>query len=147
MTPKFNWKKKLSEKDRKDWEKFINNDEKIKDKDIELNNIKEIKSKTLDLHGNTLENANQLVKNFILNSYSQGIKELNIITGKGLRSKNIEDPYKSKDLSILKYSIPEFIKSDKEIMSKIFKINSIDIDSLNKGSFKIILKNIKWKLI
>ena len=136
-------KKKLSEKDRKDWEKFINNDEKIKDKDIELDNIKEIKSKTLDLHGYTLENANQLVKNFILNSYSQGIKELNIITGKGLRSKNIEDPYKSKDLSILKYSIPEFIKSDKEIMSKIFKINLIDIDSLNKGSFKIILKNIK----
>ena len=136
-------KKKLSEKDRKDWEKFINNDEKIKDKDIELNNIKEIKSKTLDLHGNTLENANQLVKNFILNSYSQGIKELTVITGKGLRSKNIEDPYKSKDLSILKYSIPEFIKSDEEIMSKIFKINLIDIDSLNKGSFKIILKNIK----
>ena len=136
-------KKKLSDKDRKDWENFISNDEKLKDKDIELNNIKEIKSKTLDLHGNTLENANQLVKNFILNSYSQGIKELTIITGKGLRSKNIEDPYKSKDLSILKYSIPEFIKSDKEIMSKIFKINSIDIDSLNKGSFKIILKNIK----
>mgnify|MGYP001431629399 FL=1 len=136
-------KKKLSEKDRKDWEKFINNDEKIKDKDIELNNIKEIKSKTLDLHGYTLENANQLVKNFILNSYSQGIKELTVITGKGLRSKNIEDPYKSKDLSILKYSIPEFIKSDEEIMSKIFKINLIDIDSLNKGSFKIILKNIK----
>lgn len=136
-------KKKLSDKDRKDWEKFISNDEKLNDKDIELNNIKEIKSKTLDLHGNTLENANQLVKNFILNSYSQGIKELIIITGKGLRSKNIEDPYKSKDLSILKYSIPEFIKSDEEIMSKIFKINLIDIDSLNKGSFKIILKNIK----
>ena len=136
-------KKKLSDKDRKDWENFISNDEKLKDKDIELNNIKEIKSKTLDLHGNTLENANQLVKNFILNSYSQGIKELTIITGKGLRSKNIEDPYKSKDLGILKYSIPEFIKGDKEIMSKIFKINSIDIDSLNKGSFKIILKNIK----
>ena len=136
-------KKKLSDKDRKDWENFISNDEKLKDKDIELNIIKEIKSKTLDLHGNTLENANQLVKNFILNSYSQGIKELTIITGKGLRSKNIEDPYKSKDLSILKYSIPEFIKSDKEIMSKIFKINLIDIDSLNKGSFKIILKNIK----
>ena len=136
-------KKKLSDKDRKDWENFISNDEKLKDKDIELNNIKEIKSKTLDLHGNTLENANQLVKNFILNSYSQGIKELTIITGKGLRSKNIEDPYKSKDLSILKYSIPEFIKGDKEIMSKIFKINSIDVDSLNKGSFKIILKNIK----
>ena len=136
-------KKKLSDKDRKDWENFISNNEKLKDKDIELNNIKEIKSKTLDLHGNTLENANQLVKNFILNSYSQGIKELIIITGKGLRSKNIEDPYKSKDLSILKYSIPEFIKCDKEIMSKIFKINSIDVDSLNKGSFKIILKNIK----
>ena len=136
-------KKKLSDKDRKDWENFISNDEKLNDKDIELNNIKEIKSKTLDLHGNTLENANQLVKNFILNSYSQGIKELTVITGKGLRSKNIEDPYKSKDLSILKYSIPEFIKCDKEIMSKIFKINSIDIDSLNKGSFKIILKNIK----
>ena len=136
-------KKKLSDKDRKDWENFISNDEKLNDKDIELNNIKENKSKTLDLHGNTLENANQLVKNFILNSYNQGIKELTIITGKGLRSKNIEDPYKSKDLSILKYSIPEFIKSDKEIMSKIFKINLIDIDSLNKGSFKIILKNIK----
>ena len=136
-------KKKLSDKDRKDWENFISNDEKLKDKDIELNNIKEIKSKTLDLHGYTLENANQLVKNFILNSYSQGVKELNIITGKGLRSKNIEDPYKSKDLGILKYSIPEFIKNDKEIMNKIFKINLNDIESLNKGSFKIILKNIK----
>ena len=95
---------------------------------------------SIDLHGYTLDEANAKIYQFIENCFSRGVNKINIITGKGLRSKNIEDPYKSNNLSILKYSVPDFIKNNTELMSKIFKIDLDSVNSPSKGSFDIILK-------
>ena len=132
---------KLSDKDKKDWEKFIKSDEKVENKDKEnLKKNKQFIKKTIDLHGYTLEEANKKILEYIENCYLNNVDEINIITGKGLRSKNLHDPYQSNDLSILKYSVPNFIKNNPELMNKILKI---DFDSVNnplKGNFEIILK-------
>ena len=134
-------KNKLSDKDKKDWENFLNNNEKIEIKDNEQN--KEFKmnlEKSIDLHGYTLDNANNKIYTFILDCFEKKVNKINIITGKGLRSKNTNDPYQSKDLSILKYSIPNFIKNNNELMEKILKIDEDAVESPSKGSFEIILK-------
>ena len=95
------------------------------------------------MHGYTLSDANIAVKNLIINSYNNKIDRLIIITGKGMRSKNEHDPYKSSKLSILKYSVPDYIQNDKELMDKIKKINFDDVESLNSGNFSITLKKKK----
>ena len=133
--------KKISDKDKKDWQNFINSKEKLenkekKDKNMLVDNI----DISIDLHGYTLDEANAKIYQFIENCFSRGVNKINIITGKGLRSKNIEDPYKSNNLSILKYSVPNFIKNNTELMSKIFKIDLDSVNSPSKGSFDIILK-------
>ena len=128
-------KKKISNTDKKDWEDFINNNQKIPDKDTPYEKDINKTSKTLDLHGYTLRDANIAVKNLIINSYNNKIERLIIITGKGMRSKNEHDPYKSSKLSILKYSVPDYIQNDKELMDKIKKINFDDVESLNSGYF------------
>ena len=137
-------KKKLSEKDKKDWQKFIDNNDHVENKD---QNIQEKKSsnleKTIDLHGYTLEEANNKIKKIITDGFAEGVKKINIITGKGLRSKNLDNPYQSKNLAILKYSVPDFIKNNPELMSKINKINFDEINSASKGSFEIVLKKNK----
>ena len=133
--------KKLSDKDKKDWKKFINSNEKVEIKDnpnLKTQNI--FSEKVIDLHGYTLEEANKEVKYIIEKYYKEGVNKINIITGKGTRSKNKYDPYQSTDLSILKYSIPDFIKNDQELMQKIKKINFDEVNDLNKGSFSIFLK-------
>ena len=110
--------KKLSDKDKKDWQNFLESSEKLdnKDKDKEtLEHPNRTGEKVIDLHGFTLEEANQKVSEFIQDCYDQNVIKINIITGKGLRSKNLDDPYQSKDLSILKYSIPDFIKNNNEL--------------------------------
>ncbi len=136
-------KKKISNTDKKDWEDFINNNQKIPDKDTPYEKDINKTSKTLDLHGYTLRDANIAVKNLIINSYNNKIDRLIIITGKGMRSKNEHDPYKSSKLSILKYSVPDYIQNDKELMDKIKKINFDDVESLNSGNFSITLKKKK----
>ena len=137
-------KKKLSEKDKKDWQKFIDNNDHVENKD---QNIQEEKSsnleKTIDLHGYTLEEANNKIKKIIIDAFAEGVKKIIIITGKGLRSKNLDNPYQSKNLAILKYSVPDFIKNNPELMSKINKINFDEINSASKGSFEIVLKKNK----
>ena len=136
-------KKKITEKDKKDWDNFIKNNEKLHDKDF-LGEKKFYKiNKTIDLHGYTLRDANIAVKNLIINSYNNKIDRLIIITGKGMRSKNEHDPYKSSKLSILKYSVPDYIQNEKELMDKIKKINFDDVESLNSGNFSITLKKKK----
>tara|TARA_B100002052_G_C15520198_1_gene435690 strand:- start:67 stop:480 length:414 start_codon:yes stop_codon:yes gene_type:complete len=133
--------KKLSDKDKKDWKKFINSNEKVEIKDnpnLKTQNI--FSEKVIDLHGYTLEEANKEVKYIIEKYYKEGVNKINIITGKGTRSKNKYDPYQSTDLSILKYSIPDFIKNDQELMLKIKQINFDEVNDLNKGSFSIFLK-------
>ena len=95
------------------------------------------------MHGYTLRDANIAVKNLIINSYNNKVDRLIIITGKGMRSKNEHDPYKSSKLSILKYSVPDYIQNEKELMDKIKKINFDDVESLNSGNFSITLKKKK----
>ncbi len=135
---------KISDKDKKDWEKFIKGNEKIENKDTEyLNTEKQFIEKTIDLHGYTLEEANKKISEYIENCYLNNVDKINIITGKGLRSKNIDDPYQSNDLSILKHSVPNFIKNNKELMDKILKIDFDSVNSPSKGNFNINLKKNK----
>ena len=134
---------KLSDKDKKDWQNFINSSEKLKSKELEQANVQLILERSIDLHGFTLEEANEEISKFIENCYLNKVKKINVITGKGMRSKNINDPYQSSELSILKYSVPEYIKNNSELMKKIIKIDFESIDSPSKGNFDIILKSIK----
>ena len=135
---------KLSDKDKKDWENFVKGNEKVGNKDIEdIKKEKKFVEKTIDLHGYTLEEANKKISEYIESCYLNNVNKINIITGKGLRSKNIDDPYQSNDLSILKYSVPNFIKNNTELMDKIFKIDFDSVNSPLKGNFDIILKSKK----
>ena len=134
---------KLSEKDKKDWQDFLNSSEKLQSKDVDQANHQIIVERSIDLHGYTLEEANKQISEFIENCYVNKVKKINVITGKGMRSKNLEDPFQSKDLSILKYSVPEYIKNNSELMSKIIRIDFESVYSPSKGNFDIFLKVIK----
>ena len=133
----------MANRPKKDWEDFINSNEKLPNKDAPYEKDINKTRKTLDLHGYTLRDANIAVKNLIINSYNNKVDRLIIITGKGMRSKNEHDPYKSSKLSILKYSVPDYIQNEKELMDKIKKINFDDVESLNSGNFSITLKKKK----
>jgi len=137
-------KNKLSDKDKKDWDKFIKGNEELENKDSEfLKKDKRFIKKTIDLHGYTLDEANNKIFKYIEDCYSNNVTNINIITGKGLRSKNLDDPYQSNNLSILKYSVPNFIKNNTELMKKILKIDFDSVNSPSKGNFDIILRNKK----
>jgi len=133
--------KKISDQDQKDWKKFINSNEKLENKDKTIIKIeKNSNYKSIDLHGYTLENANKVIGDFIDKCYLDNVKKIKVITGKGSRSKNKQDPYLSTDLSILKYSVPDYIKNNIKLMKKI---KLLDLDSVNdtsQGTFNIILK-------
>ena len=133
----------ISDKDKRDWNEFINNDEKLPNKDLVYKKKKFIEIRSVDLHGFTLVEANQEVKKFINQSYKEGMNKLIIVTGKGLHSKNKSDPYVSKDLSILKYSVPEFIKKEESLMKKIIEIKDANIKDGGSGAFYIYLKKNK----
>jgi len=138
-------KRKISNKDKKDWQNFISNKEKLSNKDLYLsdNKIKKKSIKTIDLHGFSLENANNFIEKFIIECSKKNINKIIVITGKGLRSKSIENPYISKDLSILKYSVPDYIKSKPNLMKMIIKIEEAKIEDGGQGAFYIFLKNFK----
>ena len=136
-------KKYISDKDKRDWENFLNSNEKLENKDNYLKKIKNLGLKELDLHGYTIRDANIAVKDLILKSYNENIKKIKIITGKGMRSENLENPFNSKDLSILKYAVPDFIQNDKDLMEKIKKIDMDSVKNLNSGEFSIFLKKKK----
>ena len=136
---------KISDKDKKDWKSFISSKDKIPNKDLKITKDK-IKKKTIkkiDLHGFSLENANKVIEEFITQSFEEGVNKIIVITGKGLRSKNDENPYISKNLSILKYSVPEFIKLNMNLMKLIKNIKEADIEDGGEGAFYIYLKNFK----
>ena len=130
------------DKDKQDWENFLNNKEKIPNKDfIHKKNIRYEKIKKIDLHGYTIEEANKTIENFIQKSFDENATKIIVITGKGLRSKNVENPYLSKDLSILKYSVPEFIENNKNLTQLIIKTVDAKIEDGGSGAFYIHLKN------
>ena len=130
----------ISEKDKKDWESFTSSDEKLPNKDLKLSKEKFFKVKSIDLHGYTLEEANKTIEKFIYQSFREKINKLIVITGKGLHSQNEKDPYVSKDLSILKYSVPEFIENHIELMKKIIEIKDAKVEDGGSGAFYIFLK-------
>ena len=131
---------KISDKDKKDWEEFLSKDQKLPNKDNSKKRLERGKVISIDLHGYTLKEANQTVEKFINESYENNISKLIIVTGKGLHSNNINDPYVSKNLSILKHSVPEFIKNNQELMMKIYDIKEADIKDGGAGAFYIFLK-------
>ena len=131
----------ISDKDKKDWDVFLASNDKLNDKDQREFKKNSLQIKSLDLHGYTLEEANKKVEEFINNSYLNNVKKLVIVTGKGLHSNNYENPYVSKDLSILKYSVPEYITKNKSLMKKIIEIKEANIKDGGSGSFYIYLKN------
>jgi DNA-nicking Smr family endonuclease len=134
---------KISDKDKKDWEDFLYNKEKLPDKDLKKIKQKNLKIKSIDLHGYSLKDANNNIKKFIFDCYSNEVTKLIVVTGKGLHSDNYENPYLSKDLSILKYSVPEFIKNDQELMKLILEIREAKIEDGGSGSFYVYLKKKK----
>ena len=132
----------ISNKDMQDWENFLKNKEKIPNKDfVNKKNIRHEKIKKIDLHGYTIEEANKAVEQFIKKSFDESITKIIVITGKGLRSKNVENPYLSKDLSILKYSVPEFIESNISLTKKIIETTDAKIEDGGSGAFYVFLKN------
>ena len=131
---------KISDKDKKDWEEFLSRDQKLPNKDNSKKKMERGKVTSIDLHGYTLEEANQTVENFINKSFENNISKLIIVTGKGLHSSNANDPYVSKNYSILKYSVPEFIKKSQELMMKIYDIKDADTKDGGDGAFYIFLK-------
>jgi DNA-nicking Smr family endonuclease len=133
----------ISDKDKKDWEDFLSNKEKLPDKDLKKIKQKNLKIKSIDLHGYSLKDANNNIKKFIFDCYSNEVTKLIVVTGKGLHSDNYKNPYVSKDLSILKYSVPEFIKNNLELMKIILEIKEAKIEDGGSGSFYIYLKKKK----
>ena len=131
---------KISDKDKKDWEKFLSDNDPLpnKDNNLKINKINKIKS--IDLHGYSLVEANETISDFIEKAYIEGFNKLIIVTGKGLHSENEKDPYVSKDLGILKYSVPEFIKGNQDLMKKIVEIKNANIQDGGEGAFYIYLK-------
>ncbi len=133
----------ISDKDKKDWHKFINSTEKIPNKDFKHQQNKNLKVRSIDLHGYTLDEANKTIENFINKAFSENINKLIIVTGKGLHSENEKDPYVSKDLGILKYSVPEFINNNASLMKMINEITDAKIEDGGGGAFYIFLKKNK----
>ena len=135
-----------SDKDKQDWENFLNNKEKIPNKDFVLPKKKRHeKIKKIDLHGYTLQESNVAVEQFIQKCFNESVTKIIVITGKGLRSKNVMNPYLSKDLSILKYSVPEFIESNTGLTRMIIETTDAKIEDGGSGAFYIYLKN-KFKV-
>ena len=133
----------ISEKNKRDWEKFISSDEKLPNKDFKTSNQKFFKKKSIDLHGYTLEEANKTIEEFIQQCFKEKVNKIIVVTGKGIHSQNEKDPYVSKDLGILKYSVPEFIENNKSLMNIINEIKDASIDDGGGGAFYIFLKKNK----
>ena len=133
----------ISDKDKKDWCKFINSAEKLPNKDFKNQKNNNIKVRSIDLHGYTLDEANQTIEDFINKAFSENVNKLVVVTGKGLHSENEKNPYVSKELGILKYSVPEFITSNASLMKMIIEITDAKIEDGGGGAFYIFLKKNK----
>ena len=133
----------ISDKDKKDWHKFINSNEKLPNKDFKYQEKENPKIRSIDLHGYTLDEANKIIEDFINKAYLDNINKLIVVTGKGIHSDNEKDPYVSKEFGILKYSVPEFISKNSSLMNLINKISDAEIEDGGSGAFYIFLKKNK----
>ena len=130
----------ISDKDQKDWKNFLEKNEKLPNKDLEKKENKFHITKSLDLHGYTLDEANKKVESFLIDCFDQKVSKVIIVTGKGLHSQNDKDPYISKKFGILKNSVPDFIKSNPSLMTKIKSIADAEIADGGSGAFYVFLK-------
>ncbi len=130
----------ISDKDKKDWQTFISSKEKVTDKDFKSQKKNLLKVRSIDLHGYTLEQANNAIERFILKAFEERVNKLIVVTGKGIHSDVEKNPYVSKDLSILKYSVPEFINNNQNLMRLINDIQDATIDDGGSGAFYVFLK-------
>ena len=136
-------KKDLSKKDIETWQTYIKNPSDVYDKDVDNKKNQYRKERfRFDLHGHTLEEANQRVRDIIFSCVKQKYKEILFITGKGLHSTSDSDAYVSKDFSKLKYSVPDFIKSDDDLNKFVFSISDADIKDGGEGAILIKLRNL-----
>ena len=133
----------ISDKDKQDWNNFINSKEKLPNKDTKFNKKKIFETRSIDLHGYTLEQANKAIEDFINKAFLENVNKLIVVTGKGIHSDNEKDPYVSKELGILKYSVPEFISNNTSLMSMINEITDAKIEDGGSGAFYIFLKRNK----
>ena len=133
----------ISDKDKKDWQNFLDSNNKLEDKDLIKKQRKNFSTKTIDLHGYSLQESNKIIENFINKNYEEKVNKLIVFTGKGLHSKNEKDPYASKEFGILRYSVPEYIKTNEALMKKIIQIKEADIKDGGSGAFYIYLKKLK----
>ena len=133
----------ISDKDKQDWNNFINSKEKLPNKDTKFNNKKIFETRSIDLHGYTLDAANKTIEDFINKAFLENVNKIIVVTGKGIHSDNEKDPYVSKELSILKYSVPEFISNNTSLMSMINEITDAKIEDGGSGAFYIFLKRNK----
>ena len=131
---------KISDKDKKDWNNFLEKNEKLPNKDLgkKENRLNIIKS--LDLHGYTLDEANKKVENFLIDCFNQKVSKVIIVTGKGLHSQNDKDPFISKKFGILKNSVPDFIKNNSKLMTKIKSITDAEVTDGGSGAIYVYLK-------
>ena len=134
---------KISDKDKKDWQDFLSKNEKLPNKDSIKTNSLVFRSTEIDLHGFTLDDANKEIEKFIHECFNNGFNKIRVVTGKGLHSNNEQDPYVSKDLSILRYSVPEFIKNNIELMKLINEFKEAPVEDGGEGAFYILLKKKK----
>ena len=135
--------KKISDKDKKDWLNFLNSEEKLENKDFDINKNIILNDKTIDLHGFTLEEANKKIEKIINDAYEKDVLKVIVVTGKGIHSNVEKDPYVSKDLSILKFSVPDYIENNSELLKKIIEIKDADKEDGGSGAFYIYLKRKK----
>ena len=135
----------IPNKDKNDWIAFTKKMGTINPKQVDL--IREVlkinKVPTLDLHGFSLSNANKEAEKFILKYFKMGYEKISIITGKGLRSKSYKDPYMSQKLSVLKYSVPEYISNNMNLINKINKISEAPLNHGGDGVIHIFFKKNK----
>ena len=138
-------KSTVSSKDKKEWIDFTKQIGNIhpKEADFSQTNTRINKVRKLDLHGYSISESNKIVKKFIVESFDCGYKKLLIVTGKGSRSKSYDNPYISEKLSVLRYSVPEFIRNDENLDNKINRISTADIKDGGEGAIYIFLKNNK----
>ena len=134
---------RISDKDKKDWHNFIISKDRLPNKDTKFHKKKVFKTRSIDLHGYTLDEANKAIEDFIKKAFLENVNKLIVVTGKGIHSDNEKDPYVSKDLSILKYSVPEFISNNTSLMSMINEITDAKIEDGGSGAFYIFLKKNK----
>ena len=137
--------KKPTPEDLKVWREFTLSKSRIENKDNYLNQTKPSTSKIrkVDLHGFSLDEANRKIEVFVDKFFLENVEKIIVITGKGLRSKTVENPYISKDLGILKNSVPDYINHSSKIKSKIKSISKASLKDGGEGAFYIFLKKFK----